>query len=185
MLVWRRGRGHLTNNDIAHAMSDDGGRTWRTIAGQYLGREIRHDSRTTVFDTEDEGFGVVNQGGAVLDANGNPWAAFERRLDGERTLLLVHFDGGRWRSDERQWSLGGRPALARDPSGTVWVLGRRGGAIEAIEADGPGRVRRFRGARLPSGWNVSLDSVSMENGGVVRTLVPDDREPRVIELFDR
>jgi hypothetical protein len=182
VFTWRLSPDAGTNSDVGHAMSADGGRSWTTIDGKPLASPLRHDEHSTIVDTADVGTGLVNSAGLVLDAGGRPHAAFLR--DGEHpSLLVVRHDGARWHEEAVDWPNSGRPAVVIDPEGRTWALGRRGASIVGIDLADPSRDLRMPQARLPSGWEIAIDSRSMEVAGIVRTLVPDVDTPRIVEIF--
>jgi hypothetical protein len=181
---WRHGAGVETTNDLGYARSSDGGRTWETSDGRRLTTPISHTSSETIVDTPDRGSGLINQGGLTVDAWGRPHVVvvFDRYERGKAWLHLW-LDGDAWR---REWitdlDLEGRPQLAGTPDGRVWLLGARGTAIQAIDVT-PGRERApsREVGRVPLGWEVSYDSQALAREGVVRMLVPEGDEPRVLD----
>nr|MDQ3726536.1 BNR repeat-containing protein [Actinomycetota bacterium] len=142
-----RGKGGAAaNRDVWHAMSDDGGTTWRGAAGESLDLPLTHETVPIVVPTPPHGSGLVNQMGAAVDAAGRPHVAyFHYDAAGATQVALVSYDGARWQSRDLARlthrmetetpildASVARPQIACTADGNVWALfrathdGRRG-----------------------------------------------------------
>lgn len=174
-----RGKGGAAaNRDVWHAMSDDGGATWRSAAGEPLELPLTHETAPVVVPTPPRGSGLVNQMGAAVDAAGRPHVSYFRYDEaGATQVALASHDGTRWRSRD----LAGlthrmetdtpivdasvaRPQIACTADGNVWALLRaahdgRGGRLSCIRCT-PGQPL----LELPlydgdlGAWEPTLDS---------------------------
>jgi BNR repeat-containing family member len=183
LFEWRAGPTTATNSDVGYARSTDGGTTWETSSGTPLRLPITHASAETVIDTA-PGAGLLNAGGLTVDAEGQPHGvvAFDRPGPG-RTFEHIWLEDGSWQREEiEDVFFDGRPQIVGMPDGRVWVLGVRGGMVEAVDVSTDReRVETREVARVPLGWEVSYDSTALARFGRIEMLIPDGDRPHVVE----
>ena len=184
LFVWRAGPEAVTNSDLGYARSRDGGHSWETSTGAPLRLPITHASAETVIDTVPAGSGLLHRGGLTVDVRGRPHGvvSFKRAGTG---MAFEHLwlDQGSWRREQLD-DLGfdGRPQIVGMPDGRVWLLGARGGTVEAVDVSvDRERLDAREVARVPLGWEVALDSQALARSGRVEMLIPQGDQPHVVE----
>lgn len=180
LVIWRDDADPSSNDDVSHARSPDGGRTWERSDGTPIVGPVTHRSAELVWDTP-EASGLVNNGGLALDARGRPHAVVALGGGGgSRSFTHLWHDGGAWRRAELpRWRGAGRPGVIGRRDGTVWLVGSLGRQIVAWQihpAHGSG-WRRVAGA--PRGWEPTFDSQALSRTGRAEILVPLGSEPAV------
>ena len=175
-----RGKGGAAaNRDVWHAVSDDGGSTWRSADGRLLELPLTHETVPIVVPTPPRGSGLVNQMGAAVGAAGRPHVSyFHYDASGATQVALASWDGERWHSRDIAPGLThrmetdtpivdatvARPQIACTADGNVWAVFRathdgRGGRVSCIRCT-PGLPLR----ELPlydgdlGAWEPTLDS---------------------------
>lgn len=130
--------GAAANRDVWHAASDDGGKAWRSAAGEPLGLPLTHQTVPVVVPTPPRGSGLVNQMGAAVDAAGRPHVSyFHYDEAGATQIALASHDGARWHSRDIAIlthrmetdtpivdASVARPQIAPTADGDVWALVR-------------------------------------------------------------
>jgi hypothetical protein len=133
-----RGGGAARNRDVWHALSDDAGRSWRSLAGEPLELPLSHESVPIAVATAPSGSGLVNQSGMDVDPAGNPHIAFLRYDESGATQVAHAWHGGEgWqtrdvssfthRMDTQTPIVDAsvaRPAVACMADGEVWAIFR-------------------------------------------------------------
>lgn len=183
--VWRTGAGAEGNRLVSAVVSPDGGDTWRTVDGRALSAPVGLDPAAVALSVPDDVV-VVNQGGAVADAEGHPTAVFRvRGRDGAaRPLWLVRHDGTDWHVEEVPGSerAVGRPALLAHDGGllVVWPTGASGGTttVQAAAVAGSGVVEPGRTLlELPvADWEPVLDRQAAADGWLALLVPVPERE---------
>lgn len=174
-----RGKGGAAaNRDVWHAMSVDGGVSWRSAAGDPLDPPLTHETAPLVVPTPPRGSGLVNQMGAAVDAAGRPHVSyFHYDGAGATQVALASHDGTGWHHrDIAQLTHRmetetpivdasvARPQIAPTADGNVWAVFRathdgRGGRLSCIRCT-PGQPL----LELPlydgdlGAWEPTLDS---------------------------
>lgn len=138
---WRGSGDASTNTDLCYVESIDNGATWRTIDGTAQTVPITHANADVILPVENAE-GLINQGGADLDADGRPHAAIQLYdADGYTQLHHVYWDGAAWQSPAvTEWGLTvvtvgattlylsvGRPHLVCGPHGRTYMIARTEG----------------------------------------------------------
>ncbi|MGI9601385.1 MAG: BNR-4 repeat-containing protein [Acidimicrobiales bacterium] len=178
--LWRQGRGTIRNNDVSYMRSDDGGTSWTTSAGAPLTLPVLHDSAEVVVDTPRRDADLLNNGGMVVAADGNPHMVFAGRAE----VLHVWFDGTTWHTDTPIPAFrANRPAAARGADGSVWAIGVRGTRITALQVypDVGGEVVA---GTAPRGWEATYDTQAHQQSDRVEILVVGADDEPVIETLD-
>jgi len=178
--LWRVAAGAEGNRLISYIVSPDGGVTWENVDGRALSTPVGLDPAAVAVTVPDDVV-VVNQGGAAVDADGRPAAAFRRRTPSGAPLplWLVHHDGMHWQADEVAGTerAGGRPALIAHDHGLLLVWPAEGArpattvvhATEVTEGR-PGSPRAL--LRLPvADWEPVYDRQVLADGQL-QLLVP-------------
>jgi hypothetical protein len=174
-----RGKGGAAaNRDIWHAMSGDGGLSWRDAEGRALELPLGRGNVPIAIPTAPRGSGLVNQMGMGVDAAGRPHVAyFHYDAEGATQVGLASHDGRGWhcrdiaRLTHRMETETpivdasvARPAIACTADGNVWAVFRathdgRGGRVSCIRCT-PGLP--LRELLLYEGdlgtWEPTLDS---------------------------
>jgi hypothetical protein len=183
LFEWRAGRTTATNSDVGYARSTDGGRTWETSAGVPLRLPITHASAATVIDTAPTGTGLLNGGGLTVDAQGRPHGVVSFNQPGAgKSFEHIWLEEGRWqREGFDDLFFDGRPQIVGMPDGRVWVLGVRGGSVEAVDVSTDReRLGTREVAQVPVGWEVAYDSEALARFGRVEMLIPQGDRPHVV-----
>lgn len=174
-----RGRGGAAaNRDVWHAVSDDGGTTWRSASGESLALPLTHETAPIVVPTPPHGSGLVNQMGMGIDADGRPHVSyFHYDEAGATQVALASWDGERWRSRDLARlthrmetetpildASVARPQIACTADGVVWAVFRaahdgRGGRVSCIRCTPGLPLREFPLYDGDLGaWEPTLDS---------------------------
>jgi len=147
-----RGKGGAAaNRDVWHAISEDGGATWRGAGGEALDLPLTHETVPIVVPTPPRGSGLVNQMGMGVDAAGRPHVSyFHYDAAGATQVALASHDGVRWQSRDIARlthrmetetpildAAVARPQIVCTADGNVWALFRathdgRGGQLSCI-----------------------------------------------------
>lgn len=94
---WRTSSTADSNQNICHIKSTDGGTTWKSMAGTTLTLPVTFAASPVVRATPSTGSGLLNSGGADVDAAGHPHAAFHLYdEDGHTQINHVYHDGSAW-----------------------------------------------------------------------------------------
>lgn len=155
--VWRETPDVATNHDMHHAVSTDGGVTWRAFDGTPLAVPFGAESVPPALAIP-EGSNLINQTSIAVAADGRPFVATHFRTAEEpvtQIRLIYPSADGSWTSSavsafEEDFELGGtgakavpvsRPLVLADPDGTapalavVWRDRRAGGRALIASAD--------------------------------------------------
>jgi hypothetical protein len=177
-----RGKGGAAaNRDVWHALSEDGGATWRGAAGERLELPLRHETAPLAVATEPRGSGLVNQMGMGVDVRGRPHVSYFRYDErGATQVALASHDGEAWSSRDlvrlshRMETEApivdasvARPAIACTADGDVWAVFRarhdgRGGRASVIRCapERPLRELPLYDGDLGS-WEPTIDSSAL------------------------
>jgi hypothetical protein len=182
VVTWRASPDPDTANDVGYLASADGGRTWATSTGRPVALPATHDSVETVVDTADTGSGLVNQGGAAVDAQGRPHALLSFTRGGERVVEHLWLDDDGWRREPLDLDgAAARPALAA-VDGRLEVLSTVGTTLAAWRLEESGRADARRELTdVPRGWEPAFDGQAAA-GGRLQSLVPEDRRPALVTV---
>jgi hypothetical protein len=187
-----RGRGGAAaNRDVWHALSEDGGASWRGTGGERLELPLSHETVPIAVATEPRGSGLVNQMGMDVDADGRPHVSYFRYdEDGATQVALASHDGSGWRNRDLARlrhrmetdaaivdASVARPAVACTADGEVWAVFRarhdgRCGRASLIRCT-PGRPL----AELPlydgdlGTWEPTIDSRALRERGELHLLL--------------
>lgn len=198
-----RGRGGaVANRDVWHALSEDGGATWRGAAGERLELPLRHETAPLAVATESRGSGLVNQMGMGVDARGRPHVSYFRYDEqGATQVALASHDGKAWSSRDLARlshrmetetpivdASVARPAIVCTADGDVWAVfrarhdGRHGRASVIRCTPGwPLRELRLYDGALGS-WEPTIDSSALRERDelhLLLTVAPPYGEERI------
>lgn len=152
--TWRDTGSPDSNREVCYAKSTDGGTTWEQSDGTSYTLPITLSTAENAVDTSDFGFGIINQGGADVDANGKIHAAWQRDQSGALSLYYVTNASGAWVA--REYTPAdqtiSRPAVAVLDDGRVWVIYRAADtatygsllALDVTDPDNTNEVELFR-----------------------------------------
>jgi hypothetical protein len=187
-----RGRGGAAaNRDVWHALSEDGGASWRGAGGERLELPLRHETAPVAVATEPRGSGLVNQMGMDVDPRGRPHVSYFRYDEqGATQVALASHDGSGWRSRDLAAlqhrmetdapivdASVARPAIACTADGEVWAVFRashdgRGGRASLIRCtpDRPLREVPLYDGDLGT-WEPTIDSRALRERGELHLLL--------------
>jgi hypothetical protein len=191
--VWRVGPGAASNRYISYVASDDDGASWRTVDGQPLSAPVGVDP-AAVAVTIPEDVVVVNQGGAAVDGDGNPYGAFRvREPDGApRPLWLVGHDGTSWQVEPvaGTGSSSGRATLLSDAGRLllVWPTNgpERSTTVMVTDVTDVGTARSRALLHAPVADFEPVHDRQAASDGLLRLLVPvpGDGQPAAVLTYD-
>jgi len=176
-----QGGGAAGNRDVWHMLSDDGGTSWRSVAGEPLKLPLGHHSVPIAVPTPSSGSGLVNQTGMDVDPAGNPHIAFFRYDESGATQIAHAWHGGdRWqtrdvtalthRMDTETPIVDAsvaRPAVACMADGEVWAIFRAahdgyGGRAACVRCTPGEELRETTICEGDLGtWEPSFDSAAL------------------------
>jgi putative BNR repeat neuraminidase len=179
------------NRDVWHALSEDGGATWRSAAGERLDLPLRHGSAPIAVSTVPSGSGLVNQTGMDVDLDGNPHIAYFR-YDERGATQIAHawHEAGAWRTRDVTAlthrmetdtpivdASVARPAVACMDDGEVWTIfrashdgyGGRAVCVRCTPGEEPREVTLYGGDL--GGWEPSYDTAALRRRNELHLLL--------------
>lgn len=189
--MWRGSGDASTNTDFGYIESLDGGSTWQDIDGNVLALPITHATAPVIIDAP-VGSGLINQGGADIDAAGHPHAGVQMYdADGNTQLFHVYHDGESWHVDQvTNWShrieTVGQTTLLLDvarvqavcaPNGRTYFITRTrnegfNGAPIMLDVTPGGDPTPFKLADINlDGWEPAYDTAGLRRDGMLRMLI--------------
>lgn len=138
--VWRESSSSRYNHDINYVRSPDHGRTWFNNDGEVIGKVTDTDTLYIEYAspglnvwTIDSRYGMINNGGMILDQHGQPHIMVFHRLHPKELTSpsFVSYGDGRhhhyWRTTDgtwhkqHTWFRGSRPRLFSDNKGNMYM----------------------------------------------------------------